>query len=174
MMLESPRAALRPAPRLACPRAAVVEGVAMLFSVGRRLVSSSRAFGGEPPLGPGFTRIAGGIIGLPFSLEGFAFFLEASFCGSTSTAGTASLLASTGSPACRSPSRDRLGVLHRDRQRVEDGMDADRLAGVSLVALGVRARHAGHRHTRSGPRPARPRDVTCSTTTRTGGCGRVR
>jgi cytochrome bd ubiquinol oxidase subunit I len=32
-------------------------------------------------LWPGFTRIAGGIIGLPFSLEGFAFFLEAIFLG---------------------------------------------------------------------------------------------
>jgi hypothetical protein len=51
---------------------------------------------------------------------------------------------------------------------------ADLLAGVSLIALGVRARHAGHRHTRPGPRPARPRDATRSTTTRTGGCGRVR
>ena len=51
---------------------------------------------------------------------------------------------------------------------------ADLLAGVSLIALGVRARHAGHRQTRPGPRPARPRDATCSTTTRTGGCGRVR
>src|SRR6476469_2422534 len=32
-------------------------------------------------LWPGFTRIAGGIIGLPFSLEGFAFFLEAILLG---------------------------------------------------------------------------------------------
>jgi Cytochrome bd terminal oxidase subunit I/Cytochrome bd terminal oxidase subunit II len=32
-------------------------------------------------LWPGFTRIAGGIIGLPFSLEGSAFFLEAMFLG---------------------------------------------------------------------------------------------
>jgi cytochrome d ubiquinol oxidase subunit I len=32
-------------------------------------------------LWPGFTRVAGGIIGLPFSLEGFAFFLEAIFLG---------------------------------------------------------------------------------------------
>src|SRR6185312_12460795 len=30
-------------------------------------------------LWPGFTKVAGGIIGLPFSLEGFAFFLEAIF-----------------------------------------------------------------------------------------------
>src|SRR6201996_3259735 len=32
-------------------------------------------------LWPGFSRIAGRIIGLPFSLEGFAFFLEAIFLG---------------------------------------------------------------------------------------------
>src|ERR1700733_9626881 len=32
-------------------------------------------------LWPGFSRIAGSIIGLPFSLEGFAFFLEAIFLG---------------------------------------------------------------------------------------------
>ena len=32
-------------------------------------------------LWPTFMRFAGGIIGLPFSLEGFAFFLEASFLG---------------------------------------------------------------------------------------------
>jgi cytochrome d ubiquinol oxidase subunit I len=32
-------------------------------------------------LWPGFTRVAGRIIGLPFSLEGFAFFLEAIFLG---------------------------------------------------------------------------------------------
>src|SRR6201995_2327277 len=32
-------------------------------------------------LWPRFTQIAGGIIGLPFSLEGFAFFLEAIFLG---------------------------------------------------------------------------------------------
>jgi cytochrome bd ubiquinol oxidase subunit I len=32
-------------------------------------------------LWPGFTRVAGGIIGLPFSLEGFAFFVEAIFLG---------------------------------------------------------------------------------------------
>src|SRR6476469_3074164 len=32
-------------------------------------------------LWPGFTRVAGGIIGLPFSLEGFAFFLAAIFVG---------------------------------------------------------------------------------------------
>jgi cytochrome d ubiquinol oxidase subunit I len=32
-------------------------------------------------LWPGFTRVAGQIIGLPFSLEGFAFFLEAIFLG---------------------------------------------------------------------------------------------
>jgi hypothetical protein len=50
---------------------------------------------------------------------------------------------------------------------------ADLVAGVTLIALGVRA-HVGHRHTRPGPRPARPRDLTCSTTTGTGGCGRVR
>jgi len=50
---------------------------------------------------------------------------------------------------------------------------ADLVAGVTLIALGVRA-HVGHRHTRPGPRPARPRDLTCSTTIGTGGCGRVR
>ena len=32
-------------------------------------------------LWPTFMRFAGGIIGLPFSLEGFAFFLEAIFLG---------------------------------------------------------------------------------------------
>src|SRR4051812_28596857 len=32
-------------------------------------------------LWPRFTEIAGGVIGLPFSLEGFAFFLEAIFLG---------------------------------------------------------------------------------------------
>ena len=32
-------------------------------------------------LWPGFTQVAGRVIGLPFSLEGFAFFLEAIFLG---------------------------------------------------------------------------------------------
>ncbi|HQY31824.1 MAG TPA: cytochrome ubiquinol oxidase subunit I, partial [Thermomicrobiales bacterium] len=32
-------------------------------------------------LWPGFMRVAGGIIGMPFSLEGFAFFIEAIFLG---------------------------------------------------------------------------------------------
>src|ERR1700704_4188483 len=32
-------------------------------------------------LWPGFMRYAGGIIGLPFSMEGFAFFIEAIFLG---------------------------------------------------------------------------------------------
>ena len=32
-------------------------------------------------LWPGFMRYAGGIIGMPFSLEGFAFFIEAIFIG---------------------------------------------------------------------------------------------
>src|SRR3954463_12893432 len=32
-------------------------------------------------LWPGFTKVARGIIGLPFSLEGFAFFIEAIFLG---------------------------------------------------------------------------------------------
>ena len=146
---------------------------AMLFAVGA--VSGTIISFELGLLGPGFTRIAGGIIGLPFSLEGFAFFLEAIFLGIylygwDRLPPRVHWLA--GLPIAVSGIASAFFIVTANAWRT--AWSADRLAGVSLVALGVRARHAGHRHTRSGPRPARPRDVTCSTTTRTGGCGRVR
>jgi cytochrome bd-type quinol oxidase subunit 1 len=55
-------------------------------------------------LWPRFTDVAGRIIGLPFSLEGFAFFSRRSSSASTSTAGTGSRRARTSSPASRSRS----------------------------------------------------------------------
>src|SRR4051794_33090146 len=52
---------------------------AVLFAVGA--VSGTIISFDLGLLWPGFTRVAGSIIGLPFSLEGFAFFLEAIFLG---------------------------------------------------------------------------------------------
>src|SRR5258708_32936218 len=54
-------------------------GTAILFAVGA--VSGTVLSFELGLLWPGFMRYAGGIIGMPFSLEGFAFFLEAIFLG---------------------------------------------------------------------------------------------
>lgn len=55
------------------------KGTAMLFAVGA--VSGTVLSFELGLLWPGFMRFAGPIIGMPFSLEGFAFFLEAIFLG---------------------------------------------------------------------------------------------
>jgi cytochrome bd ubiquinol oxidase subunit I len=55
------------------------KGMAILFAVGA--VSGTILAFELGLLWPGFMRYAGGIIGLPFSLEGFAFFIEAIFIG---------------------------------------------------------------------------------------------
>jgi len=55
------------------------KGMAILFAVGA--VSGTILSFELGLLWPGFMRYAGGIIGLPFSLEGFAFFIEAIFIG---------------------------------------------------------------------------------------------
>lgn len=55
------------------------KGMAILFAVGA--VSGTILSFELGLLWPGFMRFAGGIIGLPFSLEGFAFFIEAIFIG---------------------------------------------------------------------------------------------
>src|SRR4029079_19377616 len=55
------------------------KGTAVLFAVGavsRTVLSCELGL-----LWPGFRRYAGALIGMPFSLEGFAFFLEAIFLG---------------------------------------------------------------------------------------------
>jgi cytochrome bd ubiquinol oxidase subunit I len=62
-------------------------GTAILFAVGA--VSGTVLSFELGLLWPGFMRYAGGIIGMPFSLEGFAFFTEAIFRASTSMRGTA-------------------------------------------------------------------------------------
>src|ERR1700730_3402579 len=55
------------------------KGMAILFAVGP---ASGTILAFELGLlWPAFMRYAGGIIGLPFSLEGFAFFIEAIFIG---------------------------------------------------------------------------------------------
>jgi len=55
------------------------KGTAILFAVGA--VSGTVLSFELGLLWPGFMRFAGPLIGLPFSLEGFAFFLEAIFLG---------------------------------------------------------------------------------------------
>ncbi|GAC1406871.1 MAG: cytochrome ubiquinol oxidase subunit I [Candidatus Velthaea sp.] len=55
------------------------KGMAILFAVGA--VSGTILSFELGLLWPGFMKYAGGIIGLPFSLEGFAFFIEAIFIG---------------------------------------------------------------------------------------------
>ncbi len=55
------------------------KGMGILFAVGA--VSGTIIAFQLGLLWPGFMRYAGGIIGLPFSLEGFAFFIEAIFIG---------------------------------------------------------------------------------------------
>src|SRR3982074_2646189 len=55
------------------------KGAAILFAVGA--VSGTVLSFELGLLWPGFMRFAGPLIGLPFSLEGFAFFLEAIFLG---------------------------------------------------------------------------------------------
>ena len=55
------------------------KGTAVLFAVGA--VSGTVLSFELGLLWPGFMRFAGPLIGMPFSLEGFAFFLEAIFLG---------------------------------------------------------------------------------------------
>src|SRR5881398_2977191 len=55
------------------------KGTAILFAVGA--VSGTVLSFELGLLWPGFMRYAGSIIGMPFSLEGFAFFTEAIFLG---------------------------------------------------------------------------------------------
>src|ERR1700749_640513 len=55
------------------------KGMAILFAVGA--VSGTILWFELGLLWPVFMKYAGGIIGLPFSLEGFAFFIEAIFIG---------------------------------------------------------------------------------------------
>src|SRR6202521_4683439 len=55
------------------------KGTAILFAVGA--VSGTVLSFELGLLWPGFMRFAGAIIGMPFSLEGFAFFTEAIFLG---------------------------------------------------------------------------------------------
>src|SRR5215207_6283573 len=55
------------------------KGTAVLFAVGA--VSGTVLSFELGLLWPGFMRLAGPLIGMPFSLEGFAFFLEAIFLG---------------------------------------------------------------------------------------------
>jgi cytochrome d ubiquinol oxidase subunit I len=55
------------------------KGMGILFGVGA--VSGTIVAFQLGLLWPGFMRYAGGIIGMPFSLEGFAFFIEAIFIG---------------------------------------------------------------------------------------------
>src|SRR5438105_3805355 len=55
------------------------KGTAIMFAVGA--VSGTVLSFELGLLWPGFMRYAGAIIGMPFSLEGFAFFLEAIFLG---------------------------------------------------------------------------------------------
>ena len=64
------------------------KGTAVLFAVGA--VSGTVLSVELGLLWPEFMRVAGPIIGIPFSLEGFAFFTEAIFLGCMCTGGPAS------------------------------------------------------------------------------------
>ena len=55
------------------------KGTAVLFAVGA--VSGTVLSFELGLLFPGFMKLAGPLVGMPFSLEGFAFFLEAIFLG---------------------------------------------------------------------------------------------
>ena len=69
------------------------KGTAILFAVGA--VSGTVLSFELGLLWPSFMRFAGPVIGMPFSLEGFAFFIEAIFLGSICTAGSGSRRART-------------------------------------------------------------------------------
>ncbi len=78
------------------------KGTAILFAVGA--VSGTVLSFELGLLWPGFMARAGAIIGMPFSLEGFAFFTEAIFLGVISMAGTVCLRCCTGWRESWSPS----------------------------------------------------------------------
>jgi cytochrome d ubiquinol oxidase subunit I len=80
LMVLAERHWLRTGDRLALELARRwAKGTAILFAVGA--VSGTVLSFELGLLWPGFMRFAGAIIGMPFSLEGFAFFLEAIFLG---------------------------------------------------------------------------------------------
>jgi len=73
------------------------KGTAVFFAVGA--VSGTVLSFELGLLFPGFMKFAGPLIGMPFSLEGFAFFTEAIFLGCISTAGSGCPSGCTSSPA---------------------------------------------------------------------------
>jgi cytochrome d ubiquinol oxidase subunit I len=81
------------------------KGMAILFAIGA--VSGTIHSFELGLLWPRFMGYAGGIIGLPFSLEGFAFFIEAIFIGLYLFGWDRLLPRVHGSPRCRSQSAAR-------------------------------------------------------------------
>jgi cytochrome bd ubiquinol oxidase subunit I len=79
-------------------------GSAILFAVGA--VSGTVLSFELGLLWPSFMAKAGGIIGMPFSLEGFAFFTEAIFLGVFLFGGINFRRCGTGFRACSSPSAE--------------------------------------------------------------------
>ena len=76
------------------------KGTAILFAVGA--VSGTVLSFELGLLWPAFMEYAGAIIGMPFSLEGFAFFTRRSSSGSICTVGPSCRSARTGGPGSRS------------------------------------------------------------------------
>ena len=98
------------------------KGTAILFAVGA--VSGTVLSFELGLLWPEFMRWAGAIIGMPFSLEGFAFFTEAIFLGIYLYGwDRVSPLAHSGGGRDRRFERRGLGGLRRHRQRVDEHPD---------------------------------------------------
>ena len=109
-------------------------GTAILFAVGA--VSGTVLSFELGLLWPAFMELAGPVIGMPFSLEGFAFFLEAIFLGSVSLRLAEAELG--GAPARRRAGVDRRRAvrgLRRHRQRLDEHAVGFRLDDGKLVEV---------------------------------------
>jgi len=130
----------------------VGRGTAVLFAVGA--VSGTVLSFELGLLWPRFMEFAGGIIGLPFALEGFAFFMEAIFLGSTSTAGRRFPRRCTSPRVPCGPGGNPFGRVRGGRQRLDEQpagftLMAGRPADVSPLAA-------------MANRPGKPRRSTCA------------
>ena len=104
-------------------------------------------------LWPRFMAYAGGIIGLPFSLEGAAFFIEAIFVGIYLYGWDR--LSPRAALAVRCPDRAlrrRLGVLHRHRQRLDERPARLSAASTATSRTSIRWRRCSTPRGRPRPR----------------------
>ena len=109
------------------------KGTAILFAVGA--VSGTVLSFELGLLWPGFMEFAGPIIGMPFSLEGFAFFTEAIFLGIYLYGwDRISPRAHLWSGVAGGGERRRVRHLRRDRQRLDERADGLRRGGRAQVA----------------------------------------